>query len=524
MTQFIPPKLLYFIFSSLCLLILAQFIHHNTVPFEDAAILFRYAQNLATYGNIGFNQLVVSEGATDFGWMLLISGSSFLGFSEHQFSLMLTLITVNLFVIATSKSLSEVLSWIIAFLLLPQFYAGLGGFSVVFCGVIYMFLVRLAFAHKNLNLVMIVSFALVFLRPDFLLFVLPINIYVVVQNNFKITAINFFSFVALLITGLCYLIWRYNYFSELLPLPFYVKTDGSRDLGVFFSSTVWMLFLPYIFISSVLFLHNRILFRRFFLITGGALLIYCTMRLDQNIGNRFFGPFIFSALALVSLKDNANEYCSQYINLFIVFLSCTTLLTSAGLGPRAFFDVFDSKYDRDHELGLSLRGGEIERLLVTEAGRIPYYSELHSIDVWGLNSPKYAKYPFNYTDVIYEDWDIAVVHCPINWFKADFDATQLGLSNERNWGEMCKRLARAIHMIDDAKLYLYRYRNPGSLRSIIQEFLGKQNLECYRHDIIVTRNSNIFIPASFQTIDINTAIVAEHDWDELCLVDNLEKL
>ena len=55
-------------------LIISLFFSNYFLLSEDAAILFRYSENLSSTGSISYNlNGIRSEGATDFLWMLILS-------------------------------------------------------------------------------------------------------------------------------------------------------------------------------------------------------------------------------------------------------------------------------------------------------------------------------------------------------------------------------------------------------------------------------------------------------------------
>ena len=58
---------------------------------------------------------------------------------------------------------------------------------------------------------------------------------------------------------------------------------------------------------------------------------------------------------------------------------------------------------------------KIDKILLTEAGRIPYYSNIPSVDSWGLNTPRYALNPLqDPSDIAKENPDIINIHTSLN--------------------------------------------------------------------------------------------------------------
>lgn len=198
-----------------------------------------------------------------------------------------------------------------------------------------------------------------------------------------------------------YFFLRWIYFDEILPLPFLVKSAGTRDLLIFFhDSLAPVLYLAIPSLAIVFIKRNR---REAIALIGCIVipsLFYMSMRLEQNIGNRFLAPMFFGSLYV--LCDSKKIYSVIYISICAFLLSGIFKTTVKGLQVSKKENVFYLAQD------LSAIQG---KMLVTEAGRLAYYSDWFVHDSWGLNTPQYAKNLVTSKDVIRENYDLINAHC-----------------------------------------------------------------------------------------------------------------
>ena len=140
------------------------------------------------------------------------------------------------------------------------------------------------------------------------------------------------AFVQLVIPGCVYFFWRAWYFSEWLPLPFIVKSTGSRDWIFVFKGSVKnvaMAFLPGL-LAGVFIENRRLYFTRVMVLFSFPIIFYCCMRLEQNLGNRFLAPLFFGSLVLVSFDKRMISLYS-FLLLSILFSWSETTATVQNL-------------------------------------------------------------------------------------------------------------------------------------------------------------------------------------------------
>ncbi|KJG64487.1 hypothetical protein [Photobacterium kishitanii] len=167
----------------------------------------------------------------------------------------------------------------------------------------------------------------------------------------------FVSLKYLIIPGGIYFLWRMYYFNELLPLPFYIKQHGTKELLLFSYSSlkdVAIVAIPMLIVISMS--KNK---RTIILITIIPILFYSSMTLSQNIGNRFIAPLFFGVLYLLHQEKNIKKY------IYVLFVS----ILSAAITHRVINQIIYSKNENIFALSKNLNGIN-GRMLVTESGRL----------------------------------------------------------------------------------------------------------------------------------------------------------
>ena len=154
---------------------------------------------------------------------------------------------------------------------------------------LFLVLLILAVLENNLKKILLFSLLGTLIRPDFILFIFFINIFYFFTSKINKKKI----FIPYLIIGLIYFISRFIYFGELLPLPFYVKTQW-----IILENLGWLkqvIFLIPLLLSLLIFNKNLFLEKKIILILSSVILLptlfYMNQPLYQNYGQHFY--FIF---------------------------------------------------------------------------------------------------------------------------------------------------------------------------------------------------------------------------------------
>ncbi|MBI3160999.1 MAG: hypothetical protein HYZ23_00740, partial [Chloroflexi bacterium] len=319
-----------------------RFVDFSIPPFEDAAMLMRYAQHLALgHGivwNIGEHPV---DGATDFLFMVISAALIKLGFTVGQSVRGIGFVSHLLTVLLVYWTNRRVHHANVPFSLLSGLYLAVGtGFSYVAAYFGTPFFALAAASTWTLGLILIqeqnprfgliLAFALSglvtgLIRPEGVILASLMLIAVVVMRMSDddplsllergrvrgVVSILFTFGITFLVLGGAYFLWRWNYFGYPLPNPFYKKGGSGLYWDSFLNSLLntLRLCLPCIFAFIPGFRSNETLKRTI------AYLI----------------PILGFASAFVLISDEMNFGARfQYALLPIALMSWVPLLGNAG--------------------------------------------------------------------------------------------------------------------------------------------------------------------------------------------------
>ncbi len=408
------------------LLYAAHYVNFNVPPFEDAAMLMRYADHLAHgYGivwNIGEHPV---DGATDFLFMVLSAGLIKMGvavgrsvrsiaFGSHLLTILLVY-WVNRKIWKANIPIS----------FLSGLYLGVGtGFSYVAAFFGTPFFALFASLTWVLTLVLIqertppVWLSMLFAfsglltgisRPEGVILSAGMLISIVIMKGWR-ESINIVAIfmVVLIVLGGAYFLWHWNYFGYPLPNPFYKKGGGAFYWDSFWESFGNLLrfggpfMLAFLFgfrsrektRQTIAFLIPLILFASAFILISN----------ETNFGGRF--QYALWPLVLLSwypladgLERDLNfslphpiEYRIRNVwilselalafGLLYYSISQNCVLTAAQQTCGVAYAA-DGRYD----VARMLSEFQSKRYVIatSEAGLLPFYSNWTAIDTWGLN-------------------------------------------------------------------------------------------------------------------------------------------
>ncbi|MEM6479877.1 MAG: hypothetical protein AAF647_12670 [Pseudomonadota bacterium] len=385
-------------------------------PNEDAAILFRYAVNLSQTGVISYNPGgAPAEGATDFLFMVAIAALNWLGLTPilaaHALNAAAFLVILALLNRVSPLDLFTGIGVTAAFVAMAPFAAAVAGFSVfVFSAAI---LAACAFAlERNVLPFSMAALACCLIRPDGFVFAAPLTLFMIWQ--LRRAPRGYLTLLgALVLPGIAYFLWRWWYFGDFLPLPFYVKAEVTRNiLGLFYSGSIadllrmaGPLFVG-MMASLVAARRGRLPAGRFLPVLATvalpALAFYMSMHLIQNLGNRFLAFIPLLAVFAVTL------IAERWLRL--AFLAALTMVLIPGAGKDFRYLSQDSN---DHYIARAIGGLDNDiTMAVTEAGHLALGSGAHVTDLWGLNTRDFARLPATGADVEGQAYDLIVMHYP----------------------------------------------------------------------------------------------------------------
>lgn len=413
---------------------------------DDAYIIFRYSENLVHHSQLTYNlNTNPVEGYTGLILPLLIAFAMKVGispvFAAHFIGIISYIIGgIFLFLVLKKIKITDIISSIIVLLytttpiIYTHVFSGLETilFTSTIIITIYFSLILLQdklfkSAHYILFSFLLLFFSL--LRPEGVLFSILISIFCLLYyftekkylfNKLFITIITVF-----IIPFIIYFLLRWNYYGQFFPNTFYLKS-GNFDLSLesfnsfldFFNS---YLGIPFIITLIVLFINidkvwievrtnkNKMLSKEFLYVLLPTLIFtililfqYFHSNLLMNFSYRFFVPIFPILLIILSVSltigfDNIKE------------LSLLKPLTSKGyiiliaLLLFVHFDLIIFDFKREVILDMKKKtmldnvqipaGKFIEAnfskdsilLVHADAGAIPYFSKLKTIDFGGLN-------------------------------------------------------------------------------------------------------------------------------------------
>jgi hypothetical protein len=441
--------------ASLVLGYLFIYVPLSIYPAEDAAILFQFSENFAQTGAITYNlNGLPAEGATDFLWMIILGIMNFIGFDTYLASTILSMFAL----VATAYLLYKMINtsnryyfylFIALLISLPMTPAAIQGFSPLFFGFFITLSAYFLIINKPKYL-FLATLLLTLVRPDGIVFTIPLMVSYFILNKDTIRHDLVLLLKYFILPGLIYFIWRWTYFGEFLPLPFYVKSNFTRHLWIFNEGSlvtnyyIIKFFIPLIISSIILLIKNKFPKYTFSLIIALVVvpyLFYSSMMLSQNVSYRFQYSFILGLIILFSfsLRDNKN------IMYFIIALLAIGYQIVT-IYPKTKEEYFSLKNIPNQNIIYIAKGLNSittdAKMAITEAGRLPYYSKWKAIDTWGLNTPQFAKVLIQPEDIKKFNPDLVVIHASRENY--DFLIKKKKVHSSRGWINMCENVANGI--------------------------------------------------------------------------------
>jgi len=416
------------------------FIDFSTPPFEDAAMIMRYAQHLAgghgIVWNIGETPV---DGATDFLFMVSAAALIKLGFTVGQavrgIGFLSHLLTVLLIYWTNRRihngsiplslfsglylAVGTGLSYVAAYFGTPFF--ALAAASTWTLGLVLMkeekprWWLSLAFAFSGLITGLIRPEGVILASLMLLAVIVmrisnsPLSLWErdgvreVIKASGILPIVMTFGVVFLTIGG-AYFLWRWDYFGYPLPNPFYKKGTGGWSWGTFTASMLntLRLGLPLV-IPFILGFRSKETLKTtlaYLIPILGFAAAFGLVSDEMNYGARFqyavlpiallsWIPLVrgirFEALSQLSVKErSAYLVAGAALMLSLVYYSWfqNCFLSS-------YQQTCARPYERDGRLEMAQMLAEYRGkgyvIATTEAGLLPYYSGWSAIDTWGLN-------------------------------------------------------------------------------------------------------------------------------------------
>ncbi len=419
-------------FTLYCLFLSWSFLFQNV---DDAYISFRYGKNLMNGNGLVYNKGEYVEGYTNFLWTIITAPFTkvkVIDVSRFASILGLFISLFNIFFITKlSKQLSVFFSDLPKyFILLPVlFYVlddsiafwAIGGmefplYVLFILGVIYYYF-KINSKPGNYIYLSIFLILCTLNRPEGnMIFLLTISHLFLYRKSITGFGNKYFRIIIIYaVFAIAYYSFKYFYYGQVLPNTFYAKgvTDAYMNLWLGFKYLILGIGTRFYIFFFIVFIPFRKILKDF---RGSFLLIISFFYLlylwavggDWMIANRFFVP-ILPVLYLLSSIGFANAlkiyfastperlvHKNKICNFSVLTISILIFSVTLGLLEYKQLIIKDENYK--YEMQWSMFGKWLKTntspntiIAVGPAGKIPYYSELYTIDMWGLNNEHIAK-------------------------------------------------------------------------------------------------------------------------------------
>lgn len=398
--------LTYFIFN----FILIHFGHFH----EDAYIMFVYVDNIVNGFGVSFYPGGPNaEGATDFLWLVFLVALGKIGLDAGTSSIVLN--SIGIFLsgyllsnLLNTKRKGHFLFLLFIFLCFLQLHlvAALGGFSVYFY-TSFVLLTFVCLSKYRAVYVPILSLLLGLIRPDGVILGVMFTVYGLrkaIEGKF-IKAYLLSALVAFFL-GVCYFVTRYFYFSEVLPLPLYVKSAG-KGLPGLYANITWLGKISPVLIGLLfLAISNRSL-KKVLSSLSTLLVFFVSLTFaaqTQNVGFRFQAPmtliiyyiFVEQLIYFYDFNNMKKIYKTTFVSVTVFLL----LISSVYYLAYSVKSITRKNYVNQFAHDLSTVINNQHTIVLTEAGRLAYWNQAGTVivDLVGLNTPFPAK---NLADIDY---------------------------------------------------------------------------------------------------------------------------
>lgn len=421
-----------FFFVIYCIFLSWSFWFQNV---DDAYISFRYGKNLVNGDGLVYNAGEFVEGYTNFLWVVVTAPFTkikSIDISIFALSIGLLLSIFNIYLLTRiTKQFINIFPLKPAYLILVPaiffvlddsiaFWA-IGGMEfpmyTLFILAAAYFYFRINYAKHNHVYMSLFLMLCTMTRPEGnMIFVITMFHFLLYRNSIdqwkrKFIAVTLlYSLFVLLYYG-----FKYLYYGQLIPNTFYAKgvTDFTMNLLLGFKYLalcigtrlyvfIFILFVPFKkvvkdFKQSYLILFSLV-YIIYLLVVGG----------DWMIANRFFVPiipflYILSAIGIINTINKISGMGIKYkkmrnkiLNTGIAALCILLFTVTLSLLEYKELIIKDENYKYEHQwsmFGRWLKNNVSPETIIAvgPAGKIPYYSELYTIDMWGLNNDYISK-------------------------------------------------------------------------------------------------------------------------------------
>jgi arabinofuranosyltransferase len=384
-------------------------------PFEDAAILMRYAEHFANgFGivwNVGEKPV---DGATDFlflvslGWLVRLGlslefAARCISFSSHMVTVWIVYVSLRklchaplllALISAMYLAMGRGIYYVAAYLGTPLF--------ALFACITWYFALTIIQKGENWKrscLFSASSLVLGLIRPEGVILSGLMVTSIVYICGLRSTRSTVTSYLAIfLLIGGPYFLLRWQYFGFPLPNAFYKKGDWKIHFDGLYDSIVQTLRLCVLLLPAYIYgIYSSKAFRfviGFSIVIIGFASAFVLLSPEMNFGGRF--QYVLLPLGLMSwwlliadMKEKLNIPNWNEMNLqrraaaILAFLVLSIGIFGYQFKKGPVVSMRDGRYDV--AVSLSDYAGRGFTIATSEAGLLPLYSRWRSLDTWGLN-------------------------------------------------------------------------------------------------------------------------------------------
>ena len=372
---------------------------------DDAFILFRYAENFANGGEINWNLGEnPTEGYTGIALLTLIAIAMKVGISPILATHIIGIFFffcggIFLLLILRGFNIGSVVALSLYFTAPFMPIHAWSGLETTMFTTLVLFSIY-AFTSKRQGLFIFSILSLSFTRPEGVL------LSIILLSLFRPITLNLLLLYILPCS--LYFIWRWAYYGQLLPNTFYAKyiatgfvsenVSSLRELSQVYLIKPALLGLICITWSSVK-MNKRIIIG-VAIFSAIAIVNYLSCELVMNYSYRFFIPFYVLVVLTVG-----GILARTKVDLKVVLLVALLIVPQVTQGRKRIGKI--KEYAKTHynmlqeehiEAGKFLRDNippEEWIIVHSDAGSIPYYSKLKTVDFGRLNNEYLARnYPY----------------------------------------------------------------------------------------------------------------------------------
>ena len=401
------------------LVLLMLFAFQKVKLVDDAFISFRYAKNLVEGHGLVFNPGERIEGYSNFLWVILMAGGINLGIFPELFSIIISalvhfsclimsyLLALRMFKNFTLAMIVMLLvgtNWTVASFATSGLETPLQMLEFLITTFIVVGGIEEGWNFRRCLILSLVLNIALLTRPDaIVLVVVAIGAYIKTRGKPRAEDLPALAapFILLLLP---YLIWKATYYGSITPNSFHAKVHGftGAGFGLFYLHLFILSYLlfPYIFIL-LLYWKNVIKSNLTIGFTGvlsSGWIVYVVLIGGDFMEFRFFIPIIPLILVflIAQIRNIFPDKRVAYLLIAGLFLGTINNSLSFGSTIRGWGVQQAAILSRplsgpgENWIGIGKKlkeyfGGRNVTIALGSCGAIPYYSELKTVDMLGIN-------------------------------------------------------------------------------------------------------------------------------------------